>query len=80
MIRKKVQCPNCNKILSCSGNPGEIVRIVCTECRTEGKVTFIESDLTEDIAIEVSDLKKVYDDLIAVNNISFSDFFLDQFN
>ena len=53
MIRKKVQCPNCNKVLSCSGNPGEIVRIVCTECRTEGKVTFIESDLTEDVAIEV---------------------------
>ena len=72
MIRKKVQCPNCNKVLSCSGNPGEIVRIVCTECRTEGKVTFIESDLTEDVAIEVSDLRKIYDDLVAVNNISFS--------
>ena len=73
MIEKKVQCPKCGKILTSSGNPGDVVRITCTSCGTEGKVTFEKTVSTiKDAAIEVFDLRKVYGDLVAVNNISFS--------
>ena len=72
MIQKTVQCPNCNKILASYGHPGEVVKIICPECRTEGKVTFKKTIAKEDIAIEVTNLKKTYDDVVAVDDISFS--------
>jgi ABC-2 type transport system ATP-binding protein len=72
MVEKKIQCPNCSKIISCSGLPGEIVSIICPSCGTEGKFAFKKHDVIEDVAVEVSDLRKVYGDLVAVNDISFS--------
>jgi len=72
MIQKTVQCPNCHKILSCSGSPGDVVELICTGCGTEGKVTFEKLISTENAAIEVTNLTKVYGDLVAVNNISFT--------
>ena len=73
MVEKSVQCPNCGKIITSSGKPGEVVNVTCPSCGTIGKVTFKKSILTDDIAaIEAFNLKKVYGDLVAVNNISFS--------
>jgi len=72
MVEKKVQCPKCGKIITVSGNSGEVVKITCPSCRTEGKVVFKKAILSADAAVEVFDLRKVYGDLVAVNNISFS--------
>jgi len=72
MIQKTVQCPNCHKILSCSGSPGDVVELICTGCSTEGKVTFEKLISTKNAAIEVTNLTKIYGDLVAVNNISFT--------
>jgi len=72
MIQRTVQCPNCQKILYCSGSPGDVVEIVCMGCGTEGKVTFEKLISTKNAAIEVTNLTKVYSDLVAVNNISFT--------
>jgi ABC-2 type transport system ATP-binding protein len=72
MIEKTVRCPKCSKIIPCSGNPGEVVKVTCPQCGNEGKVTFKKTIPEEGIAIEVSDLKKVYGNLVAVDNISFS--------
>jgi len=72
MVEKTVSCPDCGKTLTCSGNPGEVVKITCSSCNTVGKVTFKRSISTTDVAIEVSNLKKIYGDLVAVNDISFS--------
>ncbi len=72
MFQKTVQCPKCLKILSCSGNPGNIVEIICTGCGTEGKVTFERIISSKNAAIEVTNLTKIYGDLVAVNNISFT--------
>jgi len=72
MIQKTVQCPNCKKILYCSGSPYDVVEIVCTGCGTRGKVIFEKLILTKNAAIEVTNLTKIYGDLIAVNNISFT--------
>jgi ABC-2 type transport system ATP-binding protein len=72
MVEKTVQCPKCNKVINSSGKPGEVVKVTCPSCGNEGKVTFqkiVNQDIT---AIKVSNLKKVYGDLVAVNNISFS--------
>ena len=72
MVIKKVQCPKCGEILTISGNPGEKVRITCSSCGTDGRVTFKPPIVKGDIAIEVTNLKKVYGDLVAVNGISFA--------
>ena len=56
----------------CSGNPGNIVEIICTGCGTEGKVTFERIISSKNAAIEVTNLTKIYGDLVAVNNISFT--------
>ena len=72
MVQKIVECPNCHNTLTASGNQGEVVRIVCEKCGTKGKVTFEKLVYIKDPAIEVSHLKKIYGDLIAVNDISFT--------
>jgi len=72
MGQKHVKCPNCGESLTCSGEPGEVVKITCPSCKTSGKVTFKNTIQSSDATIEVSNLKKIYDDLIAVNEISFS--------
>jgi ABC-2 type transport system ATP-binding protein len=71
MVDKAVRCPNCGYVTTCYGNPGDIVKITCSSCYLEGKVTFKKTFHSDDIAIEVSNLKKKYDNLVAVNNISF---------
>jgi len=71
MVEKTVKCPKCNNIISTSGSYGEVVKVICPICKTEGKVTFGMPILDNEIAIEVNNLKKEYGSLIAVNNISF---------
>ena len=72
MVEKTVQCPKCNQRITVSGNPAEVVKVTCSSCGSKGKVTFEKTFKTKDIAIEVSKLRKVYDDVVAVNDISFS--------
>lgn len=72
MIQKTVQCPKCSEKLTYSGNPGDIRPISCPSCGMEGKITFKKTISDDNLAIEVSNLKKVYGDLVAVNNISFN--------
>ena len=72
MVEKTVQCPKCRKVIPISGEPGEVVTVKCPSCGTGGKVTFEKPVITEDIAIEVFDLRKVYGNLVAVNDISFA--------
>jgi len=71
MIEKTVQCPKCHTTLICTGEPGEVVKVKCSNCGTLGKVTFKTPIPSDEIAIEVSNLKKVYGDLVAVDGISF---------
>jgi ABC-2 type transport system ATP-binding protein len=72
MITKTVQCPKCHTNLICNGNPGDVIKVKCSSCGTLGKVTFKISVPSDDVAIEVSNLKKVYGNLAAVDNISFN--------
>lgn len=72
MIEKSVRCPKCQEIVTFSGKPGERLIVTCPKCNTQGKVTFKKSIQNNNYAIEVSHLKKIYDDLTAVNDISFS--------
>jgi len=72
MVEKKLQCPNCNEIITLTGNPGDIVSIVCPSCATKGSYNFKKTYISENSAVEVSNLRKVYGELVAVNDISFS--------
>lgn len=73
-MQKNVQCPKCSKIIVATGNPGEIVQVTCPGCNTKGKVTFEKPTFYSNgtSAIEVHNLRKEYNNLVAVNNISFS--------
>jgi len=72
MVEKKVRCPQCSNIITSFGNPGEVTLVTCPSCGNKGKVTFKKVDVSDDVAIEAYNLKKVYGDLVAVNSISFS--------
>jgi ABC-2 type transport system ATP-binding protein len=72
VIEKSVRCPKCHEIVTFSGKPGDRLTVTCPKCGIRGKVTFEKPTIYQDYAIEVSNLKKVYGNLIAVNNISFS--------
>ena len=72
MIDQLFKCPNCGKIVSFYGNPGEAKIVSCTACHIQGRIRIPAQDQYDGVAIEVSHLKKVYGDLIAVNDISFA--------
>jgi len=72
MINKQVQCPKCQQVIPVAGNPGEIKIISCPKCSTRGKVSFPGRAVTKETAITVTNLRKEYDSLVAVNDISFS--------
>lgn len=72
MVEHRFKCPKCGEISSFSGNPGETKIVTCTSCNLQGRIKIPVIEQTDNIAIEVSHLKKVYGDLIAVNDISFT--------
>jgi ABC-2 type transport system ATP-binding protein len=72
MIEQRFKCPNCGQVASFYGNPGEIQVVTCENCKLKGRIIIPSQERTNNFAIEVSHLKKVYGDLIAVNDISFS--------
>ena len=71
MVEKKFKCPECRKVANISGMSGELKVVYCPYCGSKGRVRFPEYKSIEDPAIEVYSLRKVYGDLVAVNNISF---------
>jgi ABC-2 type transport system ATP-binding protein len=72
MIEQRFKCPSCGEIASFYGNPGEHLVVTCTACHLKGRITIPAGMQKNGNAIEVSHLKKVYGDLIAVDDISFT--------
>ena len=65
MVKKTARCPNCGKILTISGQPGEVKKVNCPSCSTKGKVTFnnISSSVKSD---QISSNYKIHADNITV--------------
>ena len=72
MVKQSFKCPNCREIVEYSGEPGKHKTVFCPYCGSKGRITLPKVEQTKDYAIEVVDLRKIYGDLVAVNNISFS--------
>ncbi len=72
MIKKTVKCPKCGTYIELTGYVLEVAKITCPKCGKVGKVTFKKSYSFDATAIHVSNLRKEYGNLIAVNNVSFS--------
>ncbi len=72
MIEQRFKCPVCGTISSFHGNPGEQQIVVCPNCHSKGRITIPPTIRHNGYAIEVSHLKKIYGDLVAVNDISFA--------
>lgn len=71
-LKQKFRCPSCGNIQFFSGSPGEQVFVVCSSCGAKGKITFPSTTADELTMIHVSHLKKVFGDLVAVDDVSFS--------
>jgi ABC-2 type transport system ATP-binding protein len=72
-ITKQFRCPVCGNITTYAGLPGERLIVTCPSCDTKGRATIPEIATTNnDSAIQISHLKKVFGDLAAVDDVSFS--------
>jgi ABC-2 type transport system ATP-binding protein len=78
MIEKTIKCPSCGYQKIVQGNPGETKKIICPKCNNEGMFTFpgekkpvTKGDSSKEV-ITVKNLTKIYADVKAVNNASFS--------
>jgi ABC-2 type transport system ATP-binding protein len=72
-ITKQFRCPTCSNIVTYMGPPGERLPIACPSCGTKGIVNILRTPVkSNDSAIEISHLKKVFGDLAAVDDVSFS--------
>jgi len=77
MVKKTIKCPQCGLKKTVSGKPGENIVIVCSECGSEGMFEFpgnVQKTRfnNEKSAITVTNLTKIYNDVKAVNNASFT--------
>jgi len=60
---KKVACPHCKNVISISGNPGETIEILCSNCNTKGIFSFpVEKQ---------DDITKEKSNIIYVNHLEF---------
>lgn len=55
-IEQKVRCPQCMKIITVSGFPGEIEKVQCPSCGLDGKVTFKKKEFI----IQAEKIHKIY--------------------
>jgi len=69
ILEKQVRCPTCKTIISCTGSPGEIVRITCPSCGFLGKVTFPQAYNNSKKVIEIQHLTKTFGKFTAVQFI-----------
>ena len=72
MVGKTFKCPRCKKNITFSGTLGERKQVFCPYCQAKGFIRFKKEISKKENAIEVYNLKKIYGDLTAVDNISFS--------
>ena len=77
MTSKTVKCPKCKNKITISGNPGEKTHIFCPKCGSKDTFTFPQENsksktTIESFAIEVSNLTKKYNNLKAVDDVSFN--------
>lgn len=73
-ITRTFRCPACSNIAEYTGLPGERLVVTCPSCGQRGKLSLPQEVISKnnDFAIEISHLKKVFGDLAAVDDVSFS--------
>jgi len=73
MMNRTVVCSKCQTKIPIKGLPNQTITVGCPKCGAKGKVTLPPADTSSSVpAIQVENLRKEYDDLVAVNSISFS--------
>lgn len=75
MITKTFACSDCNTQISCQGNSGDKIEIICPDCGKKGTAVFSveKTDLkTTANAIEIINLTKYYGKIRGVEDMTFS--------
>jgi len=75
-VTRQFKCPNCGQILSYTGIPGESIIVTCASCGTRGKVTISgstsQANIVDGDAIKTFNIKKMFGDFTAVDDVTFS--------
>lgn len=75
MITRKFACPYCKTHISCEGNPGDKIQVVCSNCGEKGIAVFhmegTDSKATMN-AIEINNFTKYYGKIKGAENVTFS--------
>ena len=72
-MKRSVVCNKCKTKIPVEGLPNQTLTVSCPNCGAKGKVSLPNQDSSKKTpAIEVESLRKEYEDLVAVNSISFS--------
>jgi ABC-2 type transport system ATP-binding protein len=76
LMSRNFKCPSCGHIAAFSGRPNEKVIVTCQSCSIRGTITLPDSlsspHATNGNAIELSNLKKMFGDFTAVDDVSFT--------
>jgi ABC-2 type transport system ATP-binding protein len=73
MTIKTIMCPNCKTQVTIEGNPGEKYLVTCPNCNLKGHFTISSTEMRSGpVSIEIRGLTKIYKDVKAVDNLSFS--------
>ena len=76
LVSRNFKCPSCGHIAAYSGRPNEKVIVTCQSCSTRGTITLPETvssrQFTNGNAIEISNLKKMFGDFTAVDDVTFT--------
>lgn len=73
MVSKTVLCPSCKTQITVEGNPGEKIFITCSNCKKKGYFIIPSHKPESDsVSVQINNLTKIYKDVRAVDDVSFS--------
>jgi ABC-2 type transport system ATP-binding protein len=73
-MQKTIRCPKCHTLTTCTGEPGETIKVTCPSCNTVGKITIQEVDTqsSQRSLVSVQNISKRYKDVLALDNVTFT--------
>jgi ABC-2 type transport system ATP-binding protein len=72
LLQKQVSCPTCKTVITCTGSPGEIVKVTCPSCGLLGKVSFEPTFDALTKIVEIQHLTKTFGKFTAVDDLDLT--------
>jgi ABC-type multidrug transport system ATPase subunit len=72
MVSKTVACPQCKTHVKVTGEPGQSIILICPHCHLKGSFSFPKVPESQMYSIQINGLQKIYKEVRAVDDVSFS--------